>query len=278
MPFPLHALDYGSRCRLRELATPGEAYELQLAAPDFNGLKPIQEIHSPYLALVEFTFGENNALMAKAYPLFTFDANELYNITSVIVFKNVTSDHNAQLIFDKFSIDPWQLDFKNCYLTPKFLQDISAKIIRDKINLQFGKDCTFHGGVTLELICTLFKNIHILRLSDNGLLDRTWIDVLLAANCNEMTRLEINDTSIEVLSVEEGQLIKFYKEKPKLFTIFITLKEDCDASKVQQALDRLFSERFWCLEKAGQPGRVIISWVSPGCSHRCYYKLRKDAD
>uniref|UniRef100_A0A7E4VDP5 FTH domain-containing protein n=1 Tax=Panagrellus redivivus TaxID=6233 RepID=A0A7E4VDP5_PANRE len=279
MPFPLHVLDYGSRCRLRELATPGEVYELQIAAPDFDGLKPFQEIHCAQFGMMDLVFRDKNTLVAKGFPSLNFDAHELYSITSAITLKNITADHDAQHIFDKFSIDPWQLDFINCYLTPKFLQDISGKINKRKINLNFGKDCTFHPGVTLELICTFFKKVQILKLSDNGLLDRNWIDVLLAARCNEMTRLEINKTSVDIFSIQESQLIKFLKvAKPRLFTIFITLKENYDDSEVTQALRRLFSEQFWQLEEEIQPGRIIISWVSPEGSHRRYYKLRENAD
>uniref|UniRef100_A0A7E4WAC2 PepX_C domain-containing protein n=1 Tax=Panagrellus redivivus TaxID=6233 RepID=A0A7E4WAC2_PANRE len=44
MPFPLNTLDYNTYCRLRELVTPSEAYDLQLAAPHLHTLKPIQKV------------------------------------------------------------------------------------------------------------------------------------------------------------------------------------------------------------------------------------------
>uniref|UniRef100_A0A7E4W7W3 SHSP domain-containing protein n=1 Tax=Panagrellus redivivus TaxID=6233 RepID=A0A7E4W7W3_PANRE len=44
MPFPLEKLQYGLRRRLRELAYPTEASALQLAAPNYSGLQPIQKV------------------------------------------------------------------------------------------------------------------------------------------------------------------------------------------------------------------------------------------
>uniref|UniRef100_A0A7E4V975 DUF362 domain-containing protein n=1 Tax=Panagrellus redivivus TaxID=6233 RepID=A0A7E4V975_PANRE len=44
MPYPFERLKYGLRRRLRKLASPAEAYELQIASPNYYGLQPKQTL------------------------------------------------------------------------------------------------------------------------------------------------------------------------------------------------------------------------------------------
>uniref|UniRef100_A0A7E4URZ6 PCNA_N domain-containing protein n=1 Tax=Panagrellus redivivus TaxID=6233 RepID=A0A7E4URZ6_PANRE len=140
MPFLLHALDYGSRCRLCELATPGEVYDLQIAAPQLSGLQPIQAtVHISHDTTIAF-MNKNGALCAAfkhepAPNLLDLNNDKLFRVTKTLQIEKFDSKHCAQLIFNKFGLEPEKLRFIRCDLTSKFLHDLSAKAKSDIRNI-----------------------------------------------------------------------------------------------------------------------------------------------
>uniref|UniRef100_A0A7E4ZS51 F-box domain-containing protein n=1 Tax=Panagrellus redivivus TaxID=6233 RepID=A0A7E4ZS51_PANRE len=279
MPFPLHALDYGSRCRLRELVTPREAYDLQIAAPHFDGLKPIQTILRRYSGFTSVRINDDNEFYA---DFMTKDMNndKLYLVKNHLRIAHFTSNHSAQLITDRFVLAPSQLMFIECDITAKFLQDLCSKTTTNISKLDFMSG-SFHDDVTLELVCTLFKELRDLNVFDN-FFTRTWIDTFISHKFTNMTNISVYEASIDLLKVEEKQLIEFMQAQDSNFKVGITLKGNCGDSEVQKILGDLFSKFFWDLKEFCSDGRQIaISWVSSKDKKNLnerYYVLRNYSD
>uniref|UniRef100_A0A7E4UYB9 FTH domain-containing protein n=1 Tax=Panagrellus redivivus TaxID=6233 RepID=A0A7E4UYB9_PANRE len=240
MPFPLHSLDYDCRRRLRQLVTPREAYDLQIAAPHFDGLKPIQKVLDQQQYTVKVAINDNDEVcviedLSKKY--------DFYLVKIILCVKNFTSNHSARLITDRFVLAPSVVTFWMCDLTEKFLRDISTKTETDIRELSLCY-CTFHDDVTLELVCTLFKKLRHLDVFDNYFFKNTWIDTFISHNFINMTTITIHAASIDLLKVEEKQLIEFMQAQSGVLYISIILEDNCDDSEVRELLGNLFSNRF----------------------------------
>uniref|UniRef100_A0A7E5A0M1 FBA_2 domain-containing protein n=1 Tax=Panagrellus redivivus TaxID=6233 RepID=A0A7E5A0M1_PANRE len=271
MPFPLRALDYGSRCRLRELATPGEAYDLQTAAPHFDGLNPIQKVDM-VLQSVKVFINNNNEFCANEVhgwdgafgkPL-KLNNNELYCVKETVFIENFTTDHSAQMIFDRFIFAPRRfifaprrhMKFKNCIFTRQFLQDISSKIKHEIEGLQFSQ-CRLHAGVSHVLICKLFKELKYLRF-EGDFWNVDWFDTLVTLKYANMAMIGFYNVSRKILDFNQAQMIRFIKAQTEYFYVDILLNDDRIYGSFM--IDRLFSER-WCLKYSDSP-RVFIYWQS----------------
>uniref|UniRef100_A0A7E4VWF9 F-box domain-containing protein n=1 Tax=Panagrellus redivivus TaxID=6233 RepID=A0A7E4VWF9_PANRE len=272
MPFPLSSLPIDCRYRLRDLATPGEAYDLQIAAPHFHGINPIQKIK--YVPLIVRVFiNDDTQFCAEPSRLVNLDSNELYSVYANLHIQNLTTSHSAQLILDRFIINPGDLHFENSVVTLKFLQHLAARRNLDTTFLTFEK-CKLHTDFTLEVICTMFQKLIILELCNSNPLSQYWINTLIAMNYGNMFRLTINDASIDVLNVDKNQLIKFVKAQRNGFKLSISLKESSDDLEVNEMLETLFSYRFWQLtDYDHHDGGVVIRWRLLDEWHERYYSL-----
>uniref|UniRef100_A0A7E4V3G1 F-box associated domain-containing protein n=1 Tax=Panagrellus redivivus TaxID=6233 RepID=A0A7E4V3G1_PANRE len=187
MPFPFYALHYDHCYRLRKLATPGELYELQLAAPFLAGLKPIQKLD--IFDAINVFINHKNEFEAKF-----FDPNELcaskttlelnnnnFNICNDWLYITSFSSHDsAQRIFDYFSItDCKMFRFKNCGITAQFLEDIKRKT-KYVERLSF-VNCTFENNITPNFICATFKTLKMLKFDRGCPAEGNWIEAFVAA-------------------------------------------------------------------------------------------------
>uniref|UniRef100_A0A7E4ZSC5 F-box domain-containing protein n=1 Tax=Panagrellus redivivus TaxID=6233 RepID=A0A7E4ZSC5_PANRE len=286
MPFPLKSLHYDLCRRLRELASPAEAYDLQIAAPHFYGLKPLQQTTHPSPVII-VSFNDNHQLCAESVSMSkmndkrTLELNNsvLHIVEQSLILSKFTTLCDAKIIFDHFILAPREIRFYDCDLTPKLLYNVSEKIKKNfsSLNITF---CRFHDGATFELVCKLFKKPTFLCVCvlDTSFVNHTWIDALTANEYSNMHSIDIHHVGIDILNIDESQLIEFMKAQQNFFMVNIVLKNEIDDSEVKQSLNRLFGDLFEPLgENTYARKYITIRWTSSETHHKRTYGLRDDS-
>uniref|UniRef100_A0A7E4VKD2 Recep_L_domain domain-containing protein n=1 Tax=Panagrellus redivivus TaxID=6233 RepID=A0A7E4VKD2_PANRE len=172
MPFPLFSLDYGTRCRLRQLVTPAEAYDLQIAAPHLDSLKPIQSVQSTFAAKIST---HNNELTVKLTSINRTEndlaQDELYTITALLDICDIPvtlASRTARIIVNHFKFNDVTVRFYRCGIT----SDVIREIFRgNTCNCLRFENCTFEVGfksaLTPKALFVLIKRVQYI-IFENG--------------------------------------------------------------------------------------------------------------
>uniref|UniRef100_A0A7E4V2G8 FTH domain-containing protein n=1 Tax=Panagrellus redivivus TaxID=6233 RepID=A0A7E4V2G8_PANRE len=271
MSFSLESLPYGLRQRLRELVTPSEAYEFQIAAPKLVGLQPIQKIQDIYS--VSLSISNETVLCAtdlERYQSLKVSENTLYNANYSLDIRNFKPQSSYQLIFDHFRVAPTNVYFNNCSIDASLIQNFANHMKRPVTHLFFNK-CTFQSDSMAQVISSAFKSLTTLSFNEICPFQREWLDVFVAAKYSNMRHLFLYGSSVDVLNINSDTFMQFYKVQSDSFSLRIRLHDDVDTSKVEQRLNALFGENFkFQSDCVNLPQKhVAVMWGS----HQLYYFL-----
>uniref|UniRef100_A0A7E4W5G4 FERM domain-containing protein n=1 Tax=Panagrellus redivivus TaxID=6233 RepID=A0A7E4W5G4_PANRE len=159
MPYPLSKLAYGLRCRLRELATPREVYELQLAAPHLAGLQPIQKIVN-IDDVVIFEFRNDGLRLSLHKKKYEYCNKTLFRLTHVLAFIYVMALTDLDVIHGQYLLDVSYIAFYHSHITLELIKKL-AKSTNDNVGSIEFKKCRIDLDVTLDAITAMFGNIAI---------------------------------------------------------------------------------------------------------------------
>uniref|UniRef100_A0A7E4V5A9 F-box/LRR-repeat protein n=1 Tax=Panagrellus redivivus TaxID=6233 RepID=A0A7E4V5A9_PANRE len=252
MPFPLSSLPYGLRQRLRELVTPAEAYDLQIAAPNFVGFQPLQKLQK----IGNCTMGLKIQSVRLCFPFYFDDAppidiaeNSLYGIDQLLWIAQVkppdVPDIKTLAIFDHFKLTPDYISFHTCCIDANLLS--VATLMQRPVNKLWFTNCTYNLKEPLKTICNAFKHLTFVGFENYSPFGNEWLDVFTAANYINMTNCCFRDASLDTLNVNIDALIKFFEAQDKDFKISIVMSEYIDWAILYDTIDNLLGKHFECI-------------------------------
>uniref|UniRef100_A0A7E4UQ75 F-box/LRR-repeat protein n=1 Tax=Panagrellus redivivus TaxID=6233 RepID=A0A7E4UQ75_PANRE len=197
MPYPLARLSYGLRCRLSELADPGERYYLQIAAGSLFICPPKLQVVEEGIDHLYFRC-ENSTVsvysdMGSTIP-FIASGDSLrilkgYNCLNGFDIRGLKSD-----IFGHFLRNAVSLKLKNCIITKQFwetLKTLFPKVTSFEI---YNNDNTSHISFTDML--TAFPNVENLEITCH--ISKNWIEEILQCGKQTLRYLTFTFNSLEL--------------------------------------------------------------------------------
>uniref|UniRef100_A0A7E4ZSP9 F-box domain-containing protein n=1 Tax=Panagrellus redivivus TaxID=6233 RepID=A0A7E4ZSP9_PANRE len=241
MPYPLKKLPYGLRRRLRELATPVEAYALQIAAPNYSGLRPIQKFQS--LSNVQIRVDDQKRLFISVDILTAeiLQNDQFYCFTGTLTMVNLNPIH-INTICTQFLLKPSSVTFSDSTLDVQCIQNFCAQLKDNVKELRIDK-CTITGNVA-KVICDTpaFKKLQKLVLLSPLSLS-SWIEGFIEADIS-LTEFHVFHPLSSTFNFDNGTFLKYLKSHSEEFTLYIHTPNAAVYRHAEKQLEVLLGKGF----------------------------------
>uniref|UniRef100_A0A7E4VJV1 F-box domain-containing protein n=1 Tax=Panagrellus redivivus TaxID=6233 RepID=A0A7E4VJV1_PANRE len=275
MPYPLEKLQYGLRRRLRELATPFEAYFLQRAAPNYYGFQPLQKLRA--IKSAWFMKDEDNNLHKIIQPKHPENSEDLILnlVRDKVIFHAISPDIISSTIFDDFRFASKAVCFNECVLDPTFVYNYLNAVERFRELILF--DSSFESENAAKMLCnsTALRGLKRFVAKDSTFPSTTWwIKAFVEAKCTSLDMFLVKRVSLSVFDIDKEVVLKFIKDQPAGFTLSIGLSDEMQWHDIIETSQNLFeTEHFECYDGTFYSGtykKVHISYGTGNKNNRCY--------
>uniref|UniRef100_A0A7E5A1B6 FTH domain-containing protein n=1 Tax=Panagrellus redivivus TaxID=6233 RepID=A0A7E5A1B6_PANRE len=244
MPFPFHVLPYGLRQRIRELVTPPEAYDLQIAVGnDTSGLQPVTILKT--IQSVEICDDDAEDVII-GQGLFNFKdqtiseipQNTVFNATDYLKLKHTTENVLNNPVFHYLHLKNTEgLIIHANMVTQELLQLLAQKVSPTTLELKFRET-----EVLLPDIFSMFANIQSLAYSN---LYCGWArDLANAAKRNIcFSNYNVEARFEDVFNFDAGDVDRLLKDNWSLF-LYCTLSDDMDIPKAKSDITKYMGSNF----------------------------------
>uniref|UniRef100_A0A7E4VRU5 LRR containing protein n=1 Tax=Panagrellus redivivus TaxID=6233 RepID=A0A7E4VRU5_PANRE len=165
MVYTLSNYSYSFIRRLRELATPLEAYNLQIADIDTTcHLKPLQTLtndNSVYGYSIDFD--QNTVTDIESPHAYVDITNSTLLAANGIKFHHLTSDTFDTRIFNHFLLKPNSVEFANCFLDATLIHNVKQRIQTQPTIIKLDH-CVCDPNYTITVMLECFPFCKTLRL------------------------------------------------------------------------------------------------------------------
>uniref|UniRef100_A0A7E4USW2 F-box domain-containing protein n=1 Tax=Panagrellus redivivus TaxID=6233 RepID=A0A7E4USW2_PANRE len=292
MPYPLEKLAYGLRRRLRELATPSEAYDLQIAAPNYIGLQPIQKVQ--LVPFAEFWIDEEGNLGKSLHPECwpknshkkpgnstpeQSRAVPLYIVSRDLQIRIFKENFKMDLIPDYIRLSPKTLYFFDCVLNMAFIESF-LKAVDNTIDNITITPCSFTSDNAAKMLfnapaCSVLEHITVTEPSFPLL---TWlIETFVEAKRTPLKSFSVYNATISIFKIDKDVLLKFIKAQCENFQLVIFMSDETDWQSALELMKKLFDDQFDRCDKVHYSLKKKLVYIGNDNPYvNCYYILRDD--
>uniref|UniRef100_A0A7E4ZXE3 F-box domain-containing protein n=1 Tax=Panagrellus redivivus TaxID=6233 RepID=A0A7E4ZXE3_PANRE len=191
MPFPIAKLPYGLRCRLSELSTPVERYNLQIAAGNLFICPPkLQYIQ--IIKALNFDCSDEEITVDSIPPTdkqTDYIKDDSLTSCTEVTFTKAHEYHLSSDIFGHFLMQPKKLCLNKCDTGKPFIEKVSAMTSTDVFDVMILGD-TNSQTISITDVLTGFPKLESILFHDICVAP-TWMDDIMRFNGNESPLREV---------------------------------------------------------------------------------------
>uniref|UniRef100_A0A7E4VU85 Leucine-rich repeat domain-containing protein n=1 Tax=Panagrellus redivivus TaxID=6233 RepID=A0A7E4VU85_PANRE len=244
MPYPIAKLAYGLRCRLHDLATPGERYRIQIAAGTPSICPPLQPKED---GLSQISFKNGIVTWTDQWDSETktieFGTDNPVYCGCVFSFYNANAKDVASIPFSDYFIPTFdRICLNGCNLSASFFKKFAETDVFSNVKwFIITRNTNCEGSLNFADLLTAFPSVTYLNVHYNVPVDSTWMTDILKVNHEHLESISFTLTAQQAEFLTVDDFVHFLETEMKLRgkAFRMTIEIPHFAEKIKNLLDKL---------------------------------------